>query len=287
MAAISEDRRSKASSPAPFVFSARTNYGLLGMVNDIAAGLRAGRVWRAFAWEETKRRYRRSALGLAWIIIGYVAFVGAVALFFGNFNVKTAEAFAGYVAIGFAAFGFITSNIQDGTLVFSGSASWIKSVSLPYSVYALKSVTRSFLPFVLQMTAYFTFAFMTGTELRPIALLSLLALPVYAVNAFGAQLLFGYLCARYRDLEHMIGTILRILLFVTPILWVYEDTKGVTRLLADLNPVTHYIEIFRQPLLGLAPSASAWLVVGTSTLLLWIAVLLVGSVMRRRLPFLV
>ncbi len=279
--------RSPGAADDPFVFSAQSNAGIGGILSDIAGGLRAGRVWRAFAWEETKRRYRRSVLGLAWIVIGYVAFVGAVALFFGNFNIKSAEQFASYVAIGFAAFSFITSNIHDGALAFTGSAAWIKSVSLPYSVYALKNVTRSFLPFVLQMGAYFVFALLTGVEFKPVAFLSLLALPVLTINAFGAQLLFGFLSVRFRDLEHMVNTVLRILLFVTPIIWIYEDTAGARRLLADLNPVTHYIAIFRDPLLGNPPTALAWTSVGIWTVLLWAAAIAAGSVLRRRLPFLV
>lgn len=277
----------------PFVFSARSQAGVAGMTADIIDGFRAGRVWRAFAWEETKRRYRRSALGLLWIIIGYVAFVGAVALFFGNFNLataeqlKTTEQFATHVALGYAAFALITSNIQDGAAVFTNSAPWIKSVSLPYSVYALKNVTRTIVPFVLQIASWLVFAIATGHEFRPIALLSVIAFAVIVFNAIPMQLFFGFLSARYRDIEHMISTVLRVLLFMTPILWTYDGTSGVTRNLAAANPVTHFIEIFRAPLLGQAPTATNWIVVACSSVFIWGAAILAGAALRRRLPYLV
>lgn len=291
---IAEWTLHKKDAPAPpFVFSARSHGGFSGVLTDIATGFRAGRVWRAFAWEETKRRYRRSILGLAWIVIGFVAFVAAIALFFGNFNltsaehVATMEQFATYVALGYAAFGFITSNIQDGTVVFTGSAAWIKSVSLPYSVYAFKNVMRSFVPFLLQMSAWLLFAMATGHQFKPVALLSVVAVAIFAVNAAAMQIFFGFLTARFRDVEHMISTILRVLLFMTPILWVYDGTTGAQRVLADINPVTHYIEVFRSPLLGHAPSAASWAAVAASTVAAWTAAILAGAALRRRLPYLV
>lgn len=277
----------------PFVFSATTHAGAGGMIADILGGFRAGRVWRAFAWEETKRRYRRSALGLLWIVIGYVAFVGAVALFFGNFNlttaeqIKTIEQFATHVALGYAAFALITSNIQDGAAVFTGSAAWIKSVSLPYSVYALKNVTRTLVPFGLQLASWFVFAVAIGHRFEPIALLAIPAVAVIIFNAVAMQLFFGFLSARFRDIEHMIATILRVLLFMTPILWTYDGTSGVTRVLADFNPITHFVEIFRAPLMGQAPTATNWIVAGCSTIVIWGAAILAGAALRRRLPYLV
>ena len=279
--------------PEPFVFSAKSHAGVSGMIADIVGGFRAGRVWRAFAWEETKRRYRHSTLGLLWIVIGYVAFVGAIALFFGNFNIssdeeiRTMEEFATYVALGYAAFGLITSNIQDGAVAFTGSAAWIKSVSLPYSVYALRNVTRTMVPFALQFASWLVFALVIGHEFKPVALLSLAAIALIVFNAIAMQILFGFLGARFRDVEHMLGTILRVLLFMTPILYVYDSTSGVTRMLADANPVTHFVEIFRAPLLGMAPTALNWTMVAWSTVAVWGAAILAGASLRRRLPYLV
>lgn len=279
--------------PDPFVFSASSHAGISGMIADIAGGFRAGRVWRAFAWEETKRRYRHSALGLLWIVIGYVAFVAAIALFFGNFNLATAEQiksieqYTTHVALGFAVFSLITANIQDGASVFMNASAWIKSVSLPYSVYALKSVTRTVVPFALQLASWAVYAAVVGHTVKPIAFLSLAAVAIILFNAVAMQLLFGFLSARFRDIEHMISTVLRVLLFMTPILYTYESTSGVTRTLADANPVTHFVEIFRAPLVGTAPTPENWYMVGVSTAAIWATAILTGAVLRRRLPYLV
>jgi ABC-type polysaccharide/polyol phosphate export permease len=268
-------------------YSARGAFGFGEAIRDLIDGARAGRVWRAFAWEETKRRYRRSALGVAWIGINYAFFIVAIALFFGGFNLKSTEYFSLYVAAGIAAFTFLSSSIQDGAVVFLSSANWINSVSLPYSVYVYKSVSRALLPFTIQMIVFFAIAGALGHRFTAAALWSIPAFVIYIVNSISLHFIFGYLTARYRDIEHLVAAILRVLFFVTPILWLYEDITGPKLLVANLNPFTHLIEIFRAPLLGDAPSAANWINSLLFTAVGCALALVVSAALRRRLPLLV
>lgn len=281
--------RAPGPSVRPVVFSASTGGGLGATLDDLVAGAKAGRIWRAFAWEETKKRYRRTFFGVAWIAVSYAFFVAALALFFGGEKAAGAENLhaTAYIAIGLAAFNFLSSAMTDGATVFTGSANWINSVSLPYSVYIYKSVVRSLVPFALQLFVFFAFAAVFGFTFRPIAFLSLAALPIYLVNAVALHMALGYLTARFRDVEHLIGTILRVLFFVTPILWFYEDLTDFRLTIATINPMTHFIEIFRAPLLGKAPTTLNWIHVGLSTACLWAMALATSAVFRRRLPLLV
>ena len=150
-----------------------------------------------------------------------------------------------------------------------------------------KSISRSVVPFVLHMIVFFIFAAIIGHSFKPIAILSLVALPIYLINAISLQYIFGYLSARFRDVEHLVTALLRILFFMTPILWLYEDLTDFRRVVADLNPLTHFVEIFRAPLLGEAPSLMNWQMVGASTLAFAVIPFAISAVLRRRLPLLV
>ena len=44
-------------------------------------------------------------------------------------------------------------------------------------------------------------------------------------------------------------------------------------IVADINPMTHFIEILRGPLLGAPPSKLSWLVVACITILGWVVTL--------------
>ncbi len=278
-----------SSGPPPslpaVVYSARSQSGPTAVLRDLAAGARRGPLWRAFAWDEIKNRYRRSALGLAWIVISYLVFVGGISLFFGGFSALDARPFLFYVAIGFTGFTFLVGNIIDGCAVFKSSASWIKSTNLPYSIYVYKSVARSLFPFGVQLITGLIFIFLLGWRPSVHALLVIPAILVFLINACWVQLLLGHVAARWRDIEHLVGAITRLLFFISPVMWVFEERTGIVRQIALVNPTTHFLEVFRIPLLGGVPTLNTCLIVAAWTILGWSLAIASASVMRRRLPY--
>lgn len=265
--------------------SAESNIGPGLFFRDVLAGVSARDVWMAFALDEMRARYRRSVLGLLWIIVSYAIFVVGISLFFGSFAEMGGGKFTLYVAIGYAVFLLLISNVVDGCMVFSNSAVWIKSTSLPYSVYIYQSIFRSVLPFTLQMTIIVALMIALKVQLQWTVLLVFPALGLFLLTVIPAQYLLGFISARFRDLQHLVDSITRILIFMTPILWVLEEREGVTALLGNINPLTHYVEIFRAPLMGADIRWISWLVVLGMIVCLWLAAMIAMMRMRRRLPF--
>lgn len=253
--------------------------------DDLAEGLRMSEVWRAFAWDETQQRYKRSVLGVLWIVVSYAFFVGTISFFFVGFSSLGASHFVTYVALGFAVFQLLVGNIIDGCQVFSSSANWIKSTAMPYSIYVYKSISRSLFPFALQFCVALVLMVSLGWRPSWLALLAIPALAVFILYAVALQYFLGLVAARYRDINHLTGTITRVLIFMTPILWVREESTGVRALLADINPLTHFLEIFRNPLMGAEPRLLSWGVVLGVTAAFWLAAAVASVFMRRRLPF--
>ncbi len=271
--------------PREQVFSARSASGPLAVLVDLRDGLAMGPVWRAFAWDEIQNRYRRSTLGLAWIMISHLIFVGAISIFFGGFSTAGMAGFTIYVAVGFAVFTFIIGNFVDGCDVFRSSASWIKSTSMPYSIYIYKSIARSLFPFAVQLASSLVIMVALGWRPTWTALMAIPALAIFLLNAVWIQLFFGLLAARWRDISHLVSALTRVLFFTTPILWVYEERAGLVKRFADINPLTHFLSIFRAPLLNTEPSPVSWPIVIGWTIFGWVLACAAASVMRRRLPF--
>ncbi len=83
----------------------------------------------------------------------------------------------------------------------------------------------------------------------------------------------------------MVITNLMFLLFlVTPIFW-RPEVVGDRRFIVDANPLYHFIEILRQPLLGMAPSDLSWGVVLVITVLGWGLTLAVYPYYRKKVPY--
>ena len=73
------------------------------------------------------------------------------------------------------------------------------------------------------------------------------------VNGIWVGLLFGTLCARFRDMPQMIGSIMQIIYYLSPIMWMPKQLYDRLPWLVDYNPVSCILALIRDPLLGQMP----------------------------------
>jgi lipopolysaccharide transport system permease protein len=63
-------------------------------------------------------------------------------------------------------------------------------------------------------------------------------------------LIFSVITAKYRDLGNFIDIFVRVLLFITPVIYPLATVKESIRWIVQLNPLTSLFELFRYSLLG-------------------------------------
>jgi ABC-type polysaccharide/polyol phosphate export permease len=90
--------------------------------------------------------------------------------------------------------------------------------------------------------------------------------------------------ARYRDVPVIIGNIIAVLFWLTPLMY-FPEQLGRRRYIADYNPFTHMIALVREPLLGGAPSLNDWLVVLAMAVFGWIGTFLFFARFRARIVY--
>jgi len=90
------------------------------------------------------------------------------------------------------------------------------------------------------------------------ALLAVPALTIWIVDALALALLLGCFCARFRDIQPIVNSVMQIAFFVSPVIW-KADQLGPRVKLLPLNPFFDLLEIVRAPLLGTIPSITVWL----------------------------
>jgi ABC-type polysaccharide/polyol phosphate export permease len=256
-------------------------------LTDLRDGAKRVSLWLAFASDEIQQRYRRSRLGLAWIVISYLIFVGAISLFFGNFSDLEHGSFTVYVAINFAIFMFLLGNVTDGCAVFRVAQSWVKSAPLPHSIYVYKSVSRSLFVFAINLVIAIGILFLYGGHLQWVALGAIPAFLLLLVDCVLVQLILGYISTRYPDVEHLTQSIVRILYFTTPVLWVRDEhaAPGLRNTIAEINPFTHALEIFAAPLLGKPADPQSWIFMLAMSGVLLVLAVIVGGASHRRLLY--
>jgi ABC-type polysaccharide/polyol phosphate export permease len=146
-------------------------------------------------------------------------------------------------------------------------------------------VWRNLIVFLHHLVIYVVVMFYAGIAVTPNTLLVLPGLFLVLINGIWVSTLLGLMCSRFRDIQQIVGSVLQISMFVTPIFWVPEQLGGRFIKFVDFNPLYHYVDIVRSPLLGRAPSMWSWEIVVAGTLIGWALTLILFSRFRRRLPY--
>ena len=98
------------------------------------------------------------------------------------------------------------------------------------------------------------------------------------------HIVLGALCARHRDILHLVQAVMHVMFFLTPILYIPKQL-GPKAAVLNYNPFTHYLAIVREPVVnGIIPQLS-WTVVICITIVGWIAALYTLKYKTRNIAF--
>lgn len=228
-------------------------------VNDLILGFRKTRVAWHLAWRESFLPYKLGLLGPIWITLQTALWVLAVGLFIGPSLVHDSPHYFAYVAIGFAVYNLFTVLFTEGSNVFIRSTNFILNIPNPYTIYVLKVIFRGFIQVIMALPVIAASMIATGLQLQPMALLVIPGLILCNLFGLGVILAFGSISVSYRDITFGLQAIMRLMMFVTPIFWIASET-GFRSLISQANPIYHFMEIIRQPLLGESAAGYHWLV---------------------------
>ncbi len=83
-----------------------------------------------------------------------------------------------------------------------------------------------------------------------------------ALNGCWIAILLAIIGTRYRDVPQLLGGLVSIMMFLTPIMWSRDTlSRGLAiGYVIDLNPLFHLVDVVRAPMLGQAPELLSWLV---------------------------
>ncbi len=254
-------------------------------LKDLSTGAKDWRLWSALAKEDLAQRYRRTLIGVAWVAITFGLFIGAKVVVFGNIMQVPMGEYSLYVTLGFLAWQFISASVTDGCGVFANSENWIKGVNTPLSLYIYQAIARNFITLFYSALAGLLIILLMRHPFTFKTLMVIPALFVYLLNAVWFSMVFGIVTARFRDILHLVTTSMRIIFFLTPILWMPTQLGPGIRKYTDYNPFTHYLAIFRDPVLYDQYAWRSWLIVLSITAVGWLIGLIVFSKFRKRIVF--
>ncbi|MGS5085798.1 ABC transporter permease [Hydrogenophaga sp. A37] len=241
---------------------------------DFTAGLKCWPIISFMALSDVRARYKRSVLGPLWLTLGTaIGSMGLGLLWSELMNVPAAQ-FVPTLTGGLILWQFIAGVLSESTTVYVRQASIIRNLSLPLSIYPPQLLLRHVVNLLHNLPIFLIVALVYGVPVSWASLLLLPALALLIANLYWICVVISVLGARFRDLEHIVGAVLPLLMFISPVFYRPNYLPFSERILW-FNPLSHGIELVRSPMLGHAPPLFViWvnlaLLLGGSLLAFWL-----------------
>lgn len=232
---------------------------------------------------ELRGKYKRSVLGWAWSLLNplvTMAIFTVVFLVFIGLEVPLGQpsglqVFAFFLLCGLLPWNFLSNSVNGGMIALLGNAALIKKVYFPREVLVAANVASWLVSLVIELTVFAVALLVVGNMVLPWIPAVLVLVALQSVFVVGIALLLSVLNVYFRDVQHLMGILLQVWFYSTPIVYplstvpVTREVFGLVvpvRSIYELNPMVRFVEAYRDLLydLRLPPlSDLAYLVVAS------------------------
>jgi ABC-2 type transport system permease protein len=193
-------------------------------------------------------RYRRSTLGLLWTMLQPLMMMLVLHIVFSSVFRFELYRYPVYALAGILFWNFFSQSIVTSMNSLRANAAILQKLPVPKAVFPIATVISGVVNLCLALVPLFGILIVSGHPITS----SLLFLPVSIVLAalftLGAGLLLSPLAVFFHDVVELVGVVLMLLMYLTPIFYPMAIVPERYRWLVRFNPVRSVLEVFRDPI---------------------------------------
>lgn len=258
---------------------------LSNALTDIVGGYEQRRVWITLASEDIFDQHRRTTLGPLWLLVNYFAFAATFIFIFTPAPVDPLHAV--YIGVGLLVWLYITDTITQAVSLFEREESFIKGTTLPLSVYVMRLTLQNLIRSGYALLGCVVILLLAGVSITPAWMWSALGVAVVLVASPAVIIVFSFLGVFFPDSQFIVGNLMRVGMFATPVFWGTAEGDAVRTVLYYWNPFTYFLAIVREPIVNGSAPLSSLAVCGAITLAMWLGAILLLGVFRRKVALIV
>lgn len=229
----------------------------------------------ALARSELKARDFNTVLGQLWLVLEPLMLAGVYFLLVGILRGSLDEpGRLQLIVSGVFFFTFTRTSIQAGSRSIVGNGRLLMNSSFPRALLPASAVLQAFFQL---LPSLFIYAVIHGATQQPVGV-GLATLPglliLHGLFNVGAAMIIAMVTVYFREMQTILGYLLRLWLYVTPVLYPITDLRGNLETVLDIiqwNPLFHLFVAYQRVLDGGLPTtfqvlaSSAW-AIGTLVL---------------------
>ncbi|QXC62820.1 ABC transporter permease [Aquihabitans sp. G128] len=232
------------------------------------------------AQRDLKARYKRSILGWLWSLINPASTLGIYTVVFGVILKGVAPTmgsgrtgiFALYLFCALVVWNLFSGTINIAISSFQSAGGLLTRTYFPPEAPMVAGLVNVLLQAVIEACILMFFMLVVGNVSWTVVII----LPIFvllACFAFGIGLVLAVFNIRYRDVAYLVGILLQVWFYATPIVYEITLIGGAGHTFLQCNPMTHFVYAMRQSIYMLGtPTLINWVVMAISA-----AVSLVGG----------
>ncbi|MFC2100999.1 ABC transporter permease, partial [Bacteroidota bacterium] len=201
----------------------------------------------AIAAKNVKLRYKNSLLGFLWTLLNPLIFLLIFTFIFRQ-AFPDIENYELYALTGLIFWSFFASGTVQIINSLIESAIIIKSIYVPSIIFPTSALIAALINLLLSLIPFTALMMFLGFDPGIEALLIFPMIILFTLFTFGFSLIFCALNVYFRDIGIFWNTLLPAVFYFTPIAYSYRLIPDNLRWLVKLNPLFHFIELFRSVL---------------------------------------
>lgn len=227
---------------------------------DLKNGLKQWHLWLYLAKEDLYVKYKQTTLSYSWEPISFLIVVLVLGPLYSILLQKELLPYIVYLSCGLAVWKFFSGVISTSGSVFYKNKSILSQIKVEYTIFIFQNIATHSIIFLINISlALILIIYVYGfNTINYIHLFLGLLLLLFTMIFF--CLFLSIVCLRFRDVQSIIDSVLRIAFFATPVIW---DAANIVTYSNEVqsgnfmritylffNPFYHMIEIVRAPLIG-------------------------------------
>jgi ABC-2 type transport system permease protein len=203
---------------------------------------------RTLVARELKVRYRRSAIGFLWTMLQPLLTMLVMELVFSALFRSQLPNYPVYALAGILFWNFFSQSIVASMNSLRGNAQLLQKLPVPKAVFPIATVISGVVNLLFALVPLFVLLLVTGHPLTPSLLFLPVSILIAALFTLGAGLLLSPLAVFFSDVVELIGVLLTLLMYLTPIIYPQEIVPPSMRWVVRFNPIRSILEVFRDPI---------------------------------------
>lgn len=194
---------------------------------------------------DMKLRYKRSWLGVGWTLLNPLAQLLVFYFIFNAVLPLNVPHYSSFLFSGILVWNWFQSALLLATGAIVDHRELIKQPGFPAAILPIVTVTSNLIHFLLALPILFVFLMIDGSRLTIYSTALPLVISIQFILTLGLAYLVATFHVTFRDTQYLLGVILQLVFFLTPIFYNASVIPERYQAFYRLNPMVELTDAYR------------------------------------------